>query len=125
MAFRELFWFLATLAWFLGSAAWTLFGFLGYLLMGILVPLVKFGGPITCLVGWVKMVRRLERDQPVHPLMQGTWDEWLGNCRPAILMIYFDTYGLDRNVTLMGAGLVATIPGLYFAGLLTDILRRM
>ena len=92
-------------------------------LMGILVLLVRFGGPIAWLIGWVNMARRLKREPPVHPLMQGTWDDWLGNCRPAILMIYFETYGLDSNVALMGAGMVATFPGLYLAGLLTDIFR--
>ena len=114
---------LAVLAWILSSLVMVVFELLRMLLMGILLLLVRFGGPIAWLVGWVNIARRLKREQPVHPLMQGTWDEWLGNCRPAILMIYFETYGLDSNVALMGAGMVATFPGLYLAGLLTDIFR--
>jgi len=89
-------------SWFLGSLASALLLFLCILVMGTLLLLVRFGGPIAWLVGWVTMVRRLKREQPDHPLMHGTWDEWLGYCRPAILMIYVETYGLDDKVALMG-----------------------
>jgi hypothetical protein len=133
MAFRELFsllaWCLGLLAWFLGSflgsLAWEVFELLCNLLVGIVVFLVRFGGPIAWLVGWVSMARRLNREQPDHPLMNGTWDESLGNWRPAILMIYFETYGLDDKVALMGAAMVVTILGLYIARPLADIFSHL
>ena len=55
--------------------AWLLLALLCNFLMFILVLLVTLGGPI----GWVIMLRRLNREQPDHPLMQGSWDERLGD----------------------------------------------
>jgi hypothetical protein len=95
-------------------------------LLSVVTMLFVAIGPAAGMVGYVAIVRRLQREHPNNPLTQDNWLSLLLAARMTrVVNSYIDTYGVDANVGLTLGGLAITLPGLYIAFvILPDLLGR-